>query len=169
VTCLTMAGAFGPVRNAVPAAYALRALGGVAHHQDRLAQRGGLLLDPARVSQHQPAMRHQRHEVPITLRRDEADVWQATQQPLDVHQHVRVEVNRVDETVVREALCQRRDRLADLLYALPEVLAAVPGDEHHRQLCPVSAQEETQLLVNMRARNVASPSWVATPQCAGRR
>ena len=52
------------------------------------------------------------------------------------------EVNRVDETVVREALGQGRDGLADLLDALAKVLAAVPGDEDRCHSRPVSAQKQ---------------------------
>ncbi len=63
-----------------------------------------------------------------------------TEQPVDVLQHVRIEVHRIDEAMIREALGQRRDRLADLFDALAEILAAVAGDEHDRHLRPVGAE-----------------------------
>ena len=43
-----------------------------------------LILDPARVGQHQPATRHERDKVPVALRRDKPDVRQGAKLPVDV-------------------------------------------------------------------------------------
>src|SRR5207253_944947 len=66
--------------------------------------------------------------------------------PVDVHQDVGIEVNWVDKTMIREALGQGRDGLADLLDPFAEVLAAVPGDEDGRHLRPVGADEQAEFL-----------------------
>src|SRR5207302_10955395 len=110
--------------------------------KDRLAERGRFLLHTTRIGEHQPAMRHERHEVTVALGCDELDVWQATQQPVDVQHYVGIEVNRVNETIVREALGQGRDGLAELLNALAKVLAAMPSDKDRTHLRPVSPYKQ---------------------------
>src|SRR5215831_4518860 len=61
-------------------------------------------------------------------------------------------MNRVDETVVREAFGQGGDGPADLLDSFAEVFPAVPSNEDHGHLRPVDPNEETQLLVDASAQ-----------------
>ena len=51
----------------------LGALGGLAHHQDRFAERRRLLLDAARIGQHDIGQRQQADEIGVVLRGDQLD------------------------------------------------------------------------------------------------
>ena len=109
----------------------LGALGGVAHHQHRLAQRRGLLLDAAGIGQDQGAAVHQVDERQVVLRLDEVDIANLAQQAAHRLLYLRVQVHRIDHVQLRMLAGNACQRGADALEAGAEVLAPVPGHQHH--------------------------------------
>ena len=122
-----------------PGGNAFGALGGVAHHQHRFAEAGGFFLHAAGVGECEAAGGEQGDEFAVGLRRDQADVFEFAQASADDRLHVRVEMHWVDEEVVRVPGGERGERVADLLEAAAEVLAAVAGDEDKRARAKVGA------------------------------
>ena len=79
---------------------------------------------------------------------------------------VGVEVDRIDEAMVREALGEGGDGLADLVDAIAEVLAAVAGDEnegHPSQSSPTSSPSSRLIP----ARSCSRLRWAATSREEG--
>ena len=91
----------------------------------------GLLLDAARIGQHQVGMLHQADHRQVIQRRQQGDILQP---PAGVHYllHVRVEVHRVDELPGGIASPPGAAGQADVLQRSAEVLPAVGSDQHHR-------------------------------------
>ncbi len=51
--------------------------------------------------------------------------------------NIGIRMHRVQKSDLGKAVGQRADGLADLLQAISEVLAAVPGNEHHAALAKI--------------------------------
>ena len=107
----------------------LRALGGLAHHEHGLAERGRLLLDAAGIGEHQVRAAHEVDEGDVVQRRQQVHVRGTAQDAAHRLLHVGVEVYRVHDLDVASR-SELRQRPADVLEPLAEALAAVPGDEH---------------------------------------
>ena len=108
--------------------------GGVAHHEDRLAQTGGLFLDAAAVGEDDGGLLHQIDELEVLEGLDEEEVAVLgevfAEHLVDGLAHVGIEVHRIDEIHVGIFLAEVfhcRDH-RDETFA--EVLAAVAGDQH---------------------------------------
>ena len=108
-------------------------LGGVAHHEDGLAQAGGLFLDAAAVGEDDGGFLHQIDELEVLQRLDEEEVAVLgevfAEHLVDGLAHVGVEVHRIDEVYVGVFLAEVfhcRDHRDE---AFAEVLATVAGDE----------------------------------------
>ena len=105
----------------------LGALGGLAHHQHRLAQRGSFLLDAAAVGQHQLGDVEQPGEIGVVERFDQRDVVEPRERGVHHRADVGVGVDRKDQRQVG-ARRQPPYRLGDPFEPAAEILAAVAGD-----------------------------------------
>ena len=86
-----------------------RAFGGVAHHEDGLAQAGGLFLDAAGVGEDNRTLLHQIDELQILERFDEEEVGTSeifAKHLMDGLAHVGIEVHRIDEIHIRVLLAE---------------------------------------------------------------
>ena len=109
--------------------HALGALGGVAHHQHRLSQARGLLLDTARVGEDEVARRHEVVEVEYLERIDDVQTVEAVQLLVGGLSDERVHVDGVDCLCVRMLLHHAADSAEHAVHGLAQVLAAVRRDE----------------------------------------
>ena len=109
--------------------HALGALGGVAHHQHRLSQARGLLLDTARVGEDEVARRHEVVEVEHLERVDDVQAVEAVQLLVRRLADERVHVYGVDRLGVGMLLHHAADGAEHAVHGLTEVLAAVRRDE----------------------------------------
>ena len=120
------------------------ALRRVAHDEHGFAQPRGLLLDAARVGEHDVGPLHQADEGEIFQRFDEKHVPGLTAGAAEhlVHgaPHVGVEVEGVDKVDRRVAQGQIAQGVADVQEALAEVFAAVARDEHEAAVPRVEAR-----------------------------
>lgn len=109
--------------------HALRALGGVAHDEHRLAQARGLLLDAARVGEDEVARRHEVVEVENLERVDDAQAAEAVELLVRCLADERVHVDGVDRLGVGVLLHHAADGAEHAVHGLAQVLAAVRRDE----------------------------------------
>lgn len=109
--------------------HALRALGGVAHDEHRLAQARGLLLDAARVGEDEVARRHEVVEVEHLERVDDVEPVEAVQFLVCRLADERVHVDGVDRLGVGVLLHHAADGAEHAVHGLAQVLAAVRRDE----------------------------------------
>ena len=107
----------------------LGALGGVAHHEHRLAQARGLLLDAARVGEDEVARRHEVVEVEHLERVDNMQAVEAVELLVGGISDERVHVDGVDRLGVGVLLHHAADGAEHAVHGLPKVLAAVRRDE----------------------------------------
>lgn len=110
------------------------AFGGVAHHEDGLAEAGGFFLNAAAVGEDDGGFFHEEDERQVFEGLDEVHVAEVVEafaeHFVDGAAHVGIEVHRVDEVDVGIFLCQALDGAAHADEAVAEVFAAVAGDEH---------------------------------------
>lgn len=109
--------------------HALGALGGVAHHEHRLAQARGLLLDATRVGEDEVARRHEVVEVENLERVDDVQAVEAVQLLVRRLADERVHVDGVDSLGVVMLLHHAADGAEHAVHRLAQVLAAVRRDE----------------------------------------
>ena len=107
----------------------LGALGGVAHHEHRLAQARGLLLDAARVGEDEVARRHEVVEVEHLERVDNMQAVEAVELLVGGISDERVHVDGVDRLGVGVLLHHAADGAEHAVHGLAQVLAAVRRDE----------------------------------------
>ena len=123
----------------------LRPLGGVAHHQHRLAQAGRFLLDTARVRQDNSRFLHQVNELQILQRLDKEEILVCRQvfakDLVNRLAHIGIQVHRINKIHIRILLRKilHRRHHADETFA--EILPAMAGDQH-------------QLLATRQARHI---------------
>ena len=109
--------------------HALGALGGVAHHEHRLAKARGLLLDAARVGEDEVARGHEVVEVEHLERVDDVEPVEAVQLLVRRLADERVHVDGVDRLGVGVLLHHAADGAEHAVHGLAQVLAAVRRDE----------------------------------------
>lgn len=109
--------------------HALGALGGVAHHEHRLAKARGLLLDAARVGEDEVARSHEVVEVEHLERVDDVQAVEAVQLLVRRLADERVHVDGVDRLGVGVLLHHAADGAEHAVHGLAQVLAAVRRDE----------------------------------------
>ena len=115
----------------------LGALGGVAHHQHRLAQAGGLFLDATRVGEDNGALLHQIDELEVLQRLDEEEVGArkvVAKHFVDGLAHVGIQVHWINKVNIRILLGEVFHSRYHADEAVTEVFAAVAGDEHQLAL-----------------------------------
>ena len=116
------------------------ALGRLAHHQHGLPERGGLLLDAARVGEHNVRAAQETDEGRVIDRRQQVHAFETAEDLSDRLLHVGVQVHGVDQLDVAVALDQRPQGAAQLLEGRPEVLA--PVRRHQDQAAPLREVRE---------------------------
>lgn len=109
--------------------HALGALGGVAHHEHRLAKARGLLLDATGVGEDEVARGHEVVEVEHLERVDDVQAVEAVELLVRGLADERVHVDRVDRLGVRVLLHHAADGAEHAVHGLAQVLAAVRRDE----------------------------------------
>lgn len=109
--------------------HALRALGGVAHHQHRLAQARGLLLDATGIGEDEVARGHEVVEVEHLERVDDVQAVEAVELLVGRLADERVHVDGVDRLGVGVLLHHAADGAEHAVHGLAQVLAAVRRDE----------------------------------------
>ena len=121
-----------------PCLYALGALGGVAHHEHRLAESGCLLLDAAGVGEDEMGRRHEVVEVQHLERLNDSQAVEAVELGVRGFAHQGVHVDGVDRLGVGVLLHHAADCAEHAVHGLSQVLAAVRGNENEpRALRPV--------------------------------
>lgn len=108
---------------------ALGALGGVAHDEHGLPERGGLLLDAAGVGEDEVAPGHEVVEVHDLERVDDAQAVEAVQLLVGRLPDLRVHVDGVDRLRVRSLLHDAADGAEHAVHGLAQVLPAMRRDE----------------------------------------
>lgn len=119
----------GPDEAERPGIHALGTLGGVAHDEHGLAERGGFLLDAARVGKDEVATRHEVVEVHDFQRVDDPKAVEAVQLLVGGLAHLRVHVDGVDRLGIGPFLHDPADGAEHAVHGLAQVLPAVRGDE----------------------------------------
>ena len=113
---------------------ALRPLGGLAHDEDRLAERRRLLLDAAGVGQHEIGQRQQADEIGIVLRGDKLDARMIRQAPRETSATLGLGcTGKHDGDVL--ALEDDLQGVGDAFDAVAEVLATMAG---HQDDAPIA-------------------------------
>src|SRR5882724_7805159 len=116
----------------------LRPFGRIAYHEDRLAQRRGLLLNTPGVRDDQVCAHHQIDERQVLLRLDQTDVGEVVQDRAYGLLYVWIEVHRVYDPDIGPLSCYAPQCPAETYELLAEVLASMSGDEN---LSPVVVEE----------------------------
>lgn len=109
--------------------HALGPLGGVAHDEHGLAERGRLLLDAAGVGEDQVRARHEVMEVHDLERVDDAQAVEAVELLVGGPPHQRVHVYRVYGLRIGPLLHDAAYGAEHAVHGLAQVLPAVRGDE----------------------------------------
>lgn len=129
-----------------PSLDALRTLGGVAHHEHRLAEPRRLLLDSAGVGEDEVRGRHEVVEVQHLERLDDSQAVEAVELGVRGLSHERVHVDWVDRLGIGMLLHHAADGAEHAVHGLAQVLAAVRGDEDEpRALRPLQLRVRVAL------------------------
>lgn len=115
--------------------HALGALGGVAHDEHGLAERGRLLLDAAGVGEDEIAACHEVVEVHDLERIDDSQAIEAVELLVGGFPNLGVHVDGVDRLGVGALLHHAADGAEHAVHGLAEVLAAVRRDEDEPRPC----------------------------------
>ncbi|MOA27169.1 hypothetical protein D3C78_1480220 [compost metagenome] len=105
--------------------HSFRTLGGITHHQYRLAEGGGLLLNSAGVGEDDMGAAHQVHKRQVVQRLDQMDIIDTGEQSVDRFAHVGIEVHGVNNVDVLVLLGNLHQGLADALEATTEAFPTV--------------------------------------------
>ena len=116
-----------PTSRAWAGRQSLAALRHLPHDQYRHAQRGSLLLHPARIGQHDIGAAHQRDEVAVRQWRHEADAVDVAEHGAQRHRDLGVRVERQHD--LSAAVRQLAQRGGDAAQRRAVILAPVHGDD----------------------------------------
>lgn len=145
---------------------ALGALGGVAHHEHRLAEPGRLLLDAAGVGEDEVRGRHEVVEVQDLERLDDAQAVEAVELLVGGLAHQGVHVDGIDRLDVGMLLHHAADGAEHAVHGLAQVLAAMRGDEDE-SAAPCPLQLRVRVALAHRGSERVDPGVAGDPDAPG--